>query len=337
MPSVMQMIVGIPASAASSTESAANRAGTKIIAVFAPVSSTASWKVLNTGTPSTSWPPLPGVTPDTTFVPYFLLLSAWNVPSRPVMPETQRRVSLSMRMLMSLCLHRRAGLRELHDAVGRVEHRRLDMQALEGGLGQQAPALLVVRAVETDDERHRRLDDLERLDQALGHLVTAGDAAEDVEQHRLDLGVGEDHLDRRDDRVGLRAAAGVEEVRGLPADLGDDVERRHHEPGAVAEDPDVAVELDVGQAALLGHLLLRILRRRVAQGRVLGVAEQRVAVERDLRVERPQLALGRDDQRVDLEEHRVLGDERLVQLGEHRAARADQIPGDARVEGQAPA
>ncbi len=43
--------------------------GTKIIAVFAPVSSTASAKVLKTGIPSTSCPPLPGVTPLTTSVP----------------------------------------------------------------------------------------------------------------------------------------------------------------------------------------------------------------------------------------------------------------------------
>jgi hypothetical protein len=69
MPSVIAMIVAMPASAASRIESAANRGGTKTIAVFAPVSSTASKNVLNTGTPSTSWPALPGVTPDTTWVP----------------------------------------------------------------------------------------------------------------------------------------------------------------------------------------------------------------------------------------------------------------------------
>jgi hypothetical protein len=59
----------IPASAASRIESAAKRGGTKTIAVFAPCSSTASPNVLNTGMPSTSWPPLPGVTPATTSVP----------------------------------------------------------------------------------------------------------------------------------------------------------------------------------------------------------------------------------------------------------------------------
>ena len=59
----------MPASAASRIESAAKRGGTKIIAVLAWVSFTASANVLNTGIPSTSWPPLPGVTPATTFVP----------------------------------------------------------------------------------------------------------------------------------------------------------------------------------------------------------------------------------------------------------------------------
>jgi hypothetical protein len=37
--------------------------------VFAPALSTASATVLKTGMPSTSWPPFPGVTPATTFVP----------------------------------------------------------------------------------------------------------------------------------------------------------------------------------------------------------------------------------------------------------------------------
>ena len=133
------------------------------------------------------------------------------------------------------------------------------------------------------------------------------------------LGSERMHLDRLGDRLRLRAAAGVEEVGRLAARLGDDVERRHHEPGAVAEDADVAVELHVGQPALLGHLLLRVLAAGVAQLGVLGMAEQAVPVERDLGVERLHLALGGDDHRVDLDEHRLLADERVVELG--RAAR----------------
>jgi hypothetical protein len=69
VPSVIATIRSMPASSASRIESAANRDGTKMIAVFAPVSDTAAWKVSKTGMPSTSWPPLPGVTPATTCVP----------------------------------------------------------------------------------------------------------------------------------------------------------------------------------------------------------------------------------------------------------------------------
>ena len=123
----------------------------------------------------------------------------------------------------------------------------------------------------------------------------------------LTLSIGGDHLERVDDRVGLRAAAGVEEVGGLAARLGDDVERRHAEPGAVAEDADVAAELDVGEALLLGHRLLRVLGRLVGELGELGVAVERVAVDRRLRVERDDAAVVGDDQRVDLDQRRVLG------------------------------
>ena len=96
MPSVMQTASGSPASAASMMASAANGGGTKITVALAPVSRTASATVLNTGQPSCVVPPLPGVTPPTTFVPYAAACLAWNVPSRPVMPWTIRRVFLSM-------------------------------------------------------------------------------------------------------------------------------------------------------------------------------------------------------------------------------------------------
>src|ERR1039458_2950391 len=111
MPSVMHTISGIPASSASRIASAANGGGTKIIVAFAPVFATASVTVLNTGQPSCVVPPLPGVTPPTTFFPYsgnklgvtppttFVPYSAqplaWNVPSLPVMPCTISRVLLS--------------------------------------------------------------------------------------------------------------------------------------------------------------------------------------------------------------------------------------------------
>jgi len=69
MPSVIATMTLIPASWDSRTASAAKRAGTNTIEVFALVAATASATVSNTGTPSTSVPPLPGVTPATSSVP----------------------------------------------------------------------------------------------------------------------------------------------------------------------------------------------------------------------------------------------------------------------------
>ena len=69
MPSVMQTTSAMPASAASITASAANGGGTKMTDALAPVFSTASATVLKIGQPSCVVPPLPGVTPPTTFVP----------------------------------------------------------------------------------------------------------------------------------------------------------------------------------------------------------------------------------------------------------------------------
>ena len=86
MPSVIQTISGIPASSASRMASAANGGGTKIMVALAPVLATASATVLNTGQPSCMVPPLPGVTPPTTLVPYSAQAIAWKVPSLPVMP-----------------------------------------------------------------------------------------------------------------------------------------------------------------------------------------------------------------------------------------------------------
>ena len=69
MPSVMQTTRSTPLASPSRIASAAKRGGTKTMAVFAPVASTASSTVWKTGMPSTSWPALPGVTPATTWVP----------------------------------------------------------------------------------------------------------------------------------------------------------------------------------------------------------------------------------------------------------------------------
>src|SRR6266851_7671200 len=92
MPSVMQTTSGTHASIASRIASAANGGGTKIIDASAPVSRTASETVLNTCTFSCFVPPLPGVTPAITLLPYSIICCAWKLPSRPVRPCTTTRV-----------------------------------------------------------------------------------------------------------------------------------------------------------------------------------------------------------------------------------------------------
>ena len=82
------------------------------------------------------------------------------------------------------------------------------------------------------------------------------------------------------------------------------------------------------------HPLLRILAREVAQLRVVGVAEQRVVIERDLRVQRLDLPVRRDDQRVDLDQRRLLGDERVVQLRQQCTDRTHDVGVDTGLIGE---
>ena len=158
------------------------------------------------------------------------------------------------------------------------------------------------------------LHPVERLEDAARDLVAARDPAEDVEEDRLDLRVARDHLERVDDAFGVAAAAEVAEVRGAAAGHDDDVDRRHREARAVAEDPDVAVELHVDDALLARERLERVGCARVAELGDVRVAVERAVVDGELRVERLDHAVGRDDQRVDLGEHRVALDEAAVEL-----------------------
>jgi hypothetical protein len=169
------------------------------------------------------------------------------------------------------------------------------------------------------------------LDDPFGDLVAASDAAEDVEEDRDHLLVRGDHLERVHDRVGLRAAAGVEEVGGLAAGLGHHIECGHAEPGAVAEDPDVAVELHVGEALLLRHRLLRVLGGLVLEFGDLLVPEQGGVVDRRLRIERDHVTRFRDDERVDLDQGRIELSERGVELRQHLARFLPDVLGHGRL------
>ena len=128
-----------------------------------------------------------------------------------------------------------------------------------------------VRAHDPDDHRDVALLLGAGLDQAAGDLVAAGDPAEDVDEDRVDLRVGQDQAHRRGDLVGPRPAADVEEVRRLAAGPLDEVHRRHRQAGAVDHAADRAVELDERQPGLArllsaGCLLVGIAQRSSSPG-----------------------------------------------------------------------
>ena len=89
-------------------------------------------------------------------------------------------------------------------------------------------------------------------------------------------------------------------LAGTAARVLDDVHGGHRQARAVHHAADVAVELDVVQAELRGFHFERILFVQIAQLDQILVAEQRVVVEVDLGVERVDLAVLRQDERIDL-------------------------------------
>ena len=226
-------------------------------------------------------------------------------------PWTTSRVSVSTRMAIS----RR---RQLHGASGAVEHRRLRVHVRRVRLTEQPTSFLGVRPVEPDDDRVLDPHLRERLQDPASNLVAAGDPAEDVEEDRAHVRVLRDDLERVDDALRVAAAAEVAEVRRPAADERHDVHGRHRQAGSVPEHPDVTVELHVGDALLAGERLQRIRGGDVAHLGEVRMPEERVVVDRELRVERSNLAVGRHDERVDLAERRIAADERVVQLSDDR-------------------
>src|ERR1041385_4688045 len=90
IPSVMHTTNSRPASTPSRMASAAKGGVTKIADAVAPVCLAASATVSKIGTLfSKSWPPLPGVTPATIWVPYSRLNLVCRAPKLPVMPWTR--------------------------------------------------------------------------------------------------------------------------------------------------------------------------------------------------------------------------------------------------------
>src|SRR3954468_17358469 len=348
MPSVMTTAIPIWASTASRTASLANFGGTKMTLTSAPVSFMASATLPNTGTAapskSTLWPALLGFTPPTMAVPEASIRWVCLRPSEPVMPWTMtllfsvRKIDMSDESCSAELGGPLPGARrelasggeeggpslggggELGGAAGSAVHRVHHGHQRVGGLGEDPPTLLHVVAVQPDDQRLAGLvaELAERCDDAVGDGVTGGDPTEDVDEDALDGRVGQDDAQPVRHDLGRGATADVEEVgRPHPAELlagvGDDVQGAHHQAGTVADDPDLALELDVVEVLGLGRGLQRVGGGGVLEGLEV-VAEGGVLVQGDLGVQREDGAVGRLGQRVDLDEGGVLLGEDVPQL-----------------------
>ena len=93
-------------------------------------------------------------------------------------------------------------------APGRHGNRRLDRlvhvgHCREAGRREDAHGRFVIGAGETDHDGDREWVQLDGGDNPIGHIVGAGDPAEDVEQDDADAGVAGDDAERSNDFLGI--------------------------------------------------------------------------------------------------------------------------------------
>src|SRR5665811_139704 len=172
-----------------------------------------------------------------------------------------------------------------HRPMSRLEHGGFHVQRGDMGGLYDLPAFDIVGSVEAHHDGHVDAHPFYGGEHAPSDFVATGDAAEDVEEDHLDLGIGGYDLKGAHDLVGLGSPSHVEEVRRCPARVGHHVERAHHQPRTVAQHTDVAVQLHVGHTSLGCHLLLRVGGRDVAHGGDVLVTVEAVVVHRALRIE----------------------------------------------------
>src|SRR6266545_5840992 len=205
----------------------------------------ASFTLSYTGTPSTVAPPLPGVTPATTFVPKSSIAWVWNRPWWPVIPCTTTRLFVVRRTAVS-------GAPRLHfdREFGGFLH---GLRGVHPDRPQNLLRAGFVDALDSRDDGDARVHVFEGLLHAQRDRVRLRDPAEDVQQDDGRIRLDQD-LERLLHLLRVIRPAEVEERSTAAALEIEDVERRHRQPGAVCDYADFAVELDERDALLVGFL-----------------------------------------------------------------------------------
>ena len=150
-------------------------------------------------------PPLPGVTPPTILVPYAIACSG---------VERALGAGEALADDLGVAIDQNRHQDELPTAATTfwAASARSLAAVIAGRIVEDLLAELDVGALETDDQRHADVDLARRGDDALGDDVAAHDAAEDVDQHALDLGVGQQQLEGGGHPLLVGAAADVQEI-----------------------------------------------------------------------------------------------------------------------------
>ena len=189
----------------------------------------------------------------------------------------------------------------------------------ETGFLNEFFALIDIRALQPDHERHRQLHGFHGIDDAGGDDVAFHDAAENIHQDGFHIAVGHEDLKGFRDLFLRGAAADIEEVGWVAAMIFDDIHGGHREAGAVYETGDVAVEPDVIEM-MFGRLdFARIFFFQIAHLDDVGMAEQGVIVKIEFGIEREHSAILGHDERIDFDHRAVALHEKVEEAAEQRA------------------
>src|SRR5574343_1511026 len=225
--------------------------------------------------------------------------SVWNWPVLPVMPWVMMRVFLLIRMDI------RGSLLDRFDDLGGGFSHGIGRDDGQTGILQDLLAHIFVGALHADDQRHGQVNFLGSCNHAGGDGVALHDAAEDIDQNALDLGVLEHDLEGFGHLLGRGTATDVEEVGRLGAEQLDGVHGGHSQTGTVYQTANVAVEGDVGQVELGSFDFVGIVFVQIAHGDDFLLTEQGIGVKVELGVERLDGAIGFVNQRIDFGQRSV--------------------------------
>ena len=177
---------------------------------------------------------------------------------------------------------------------------------------QNLASFFNVRAFEPQHNRHLHIQLPGRGHYAGRQTVYAQNSAKDVDEDRLHICIRQQNLKRVLNLLLRRAAAHIQKIRRASASVLNNVHRRHRQARAVHHAGNGPVQLDVVQRVLARFHFQRIFFGNIAQRLDVRMAEQRVIVERDLRVQRVKLVVLRGDERIDLNQRGIRFHKRLV-------------------------